>query len=67
MKMNAQEKAFAGILEGLDGSLAERFGDLANVTVARKVTNAFFKATLLTTVTQISRDIAFSGYSYADA
>jgi len=59
MKMNAKEKAFAGILEGLDGSLAERFGDLANVTVARKVTNAFFKATLLTTVTQISRDIAF--------
>jgi hypothetical protein len=59
MKMNEKEKAFAGILEGLDGSLAERFGDLANVTVARKVTNAFFRATLLTTVTQISRDMAF--------
>ena len=59
MKMNEKEKAFAGILEGLDGSLAERFGDLANVTVARKVTNAFFRATLLTTITQISRDMAF--------
>jgi hypothetical protein len=58
-KLRESEKAFAGILQGLDGSLAERFGDLANVTVARKVTNAFFKATLLTTVTQISRDIAF--------
>jgi hypothetical protein len=59
MPMRAKEKAFAGLLEGLDGSLSERFGDLANVTVARKVTNTFFKYTLLTTITQISRDIAF--------
>ena len=59
ISLREKEKAFKGILEGLDGSLAERFGDIAGVTVARKITNAFFRATLLTTVTQISRDIAF--------
>lgn len=59
LKMKENERAFKGILEGLDGTLAERFGDLAGVTVSRKVTNAFFKATLLTTITQISRDMAF--------
>jgi len=53
------EKAFQGIVQGLDGTLAERFGDLAGVTVSRKVSNAFFRATLLTTITQISRDMAF--------
>ncbi|MHA2218445.1 MAG: hypothetical protein ACXACY_21130 [Candidatus Hodarchaeales archaeon] len=53
------EKVFRGILQGLDGTLAERFGDLAGVTVSRKVGNAFFRATLLTTLTQISRDMAF--------
>ena len=57
--LTAKEKAFRGILEGMDGAMADRFGDLAGVTVSRKVTNAFFKATLLTTITQISRDIAF--------
>ena len=45
------EKAFQGIVQGLDGTLAERFGDLAGVTVSRKVSNAFFRATLLTTIT----------------
>ena len=53
------EKAFSSILQGADGVLAERFGDISGVTVSRKVTNAFFRATLLTTMTQISRDIAF--------
>jgi hypothetical protein len=53
------EKVFRGIVQGLDGTLADRFGDLAGVTVSRKVGNAFFRATLLTTLTQISRDMAF--------
>ena len=53
------EKVFRGIVQGLDGTLADRFGDLAGVTVSRKVGNAFFRATLLTTFTQISRDMAF--------
>jgi len=54
-----QEKILTSFLEGADGILAERFGDISGVTAARKITNAFFKATLLTTVTQISRDMAF--------
>ena len=53
------EEAFASILQGLDGTLSERFGDLAGVTASKKITNAFFRATMLTTVTQISRDMAF--------
>ena len=53
------EKVFRGIVQGLDGTLADRFGDLAGVTVSRKVGNVFFRATLLTTLTQISRDMAF--------
>ena len=57
--MSQSEKAFAGILQGLDGVLADRFGDISGVTVARKITNAFFRTTMLTTVTQISRDMAF--------
>ena len=53
------ERAFKDILQGFDGVLADRFGDLANVSSSKKVTNAFFKATMLTTITQISRDMAF--------
>ena len=53
------ERAFKGIMEGLDGVLSERFGDIGNVTTNKKITDAFFKATGLTLVTQISRDMGF--------
>lgn len=59
ISLGEKEKAFKGILQGLDGAMAERFGDIANVSVSRKITNAFFKTTLLTQITQFSRDMAF--------
>jgi hypothetical protein len=46
-------------MEGLDGVLSERFGDIGNVTTNKKITDTFFKGILLTLVTQISRDIGF--------
>lgn len=56
---NKSEKAFKGLLQGLDGVLSERFGDISNVSTNKKVTNAFFKYIGLTLVTQISRDMGF--------
>ena len=52
-----------GILQGFDGTLAERLGDIAGVDVVRKVTDKFFKVTMLTQITQFSRDIAFQAMS----
>ena len=57
------EEAFMGILQGFDGTLAERLGDIAGVDVVRKVTDKFFKLTMLTQITQFSRDIAFQAMS----
>ena len=55
-----KEKAFRSILEGLDGTLAERMGTIAGQDVSRKVTDRFFKSILLTQVTQFSRDMAYN-------
>ena len=41
-----------------DGTLAERLGDIAGISVSRRITDAFLKTTLLTQITQFSRDIA---------
>jgi hypothetical protein len=54
------EKNFENILQGLDGSLAERFNEIEGFTTSKKVTNTFFKLTLLTEVTQLSRYMAYS-------
>ena len=53
------EKAFNSILQGYDGTLAERLGDIAGIDVSRKVTDKFFKTIMLTQITQFSRDMAF--------
>ena len=58
-KKGEEEKAFNSILQGYDGTLAERLGDIAGIDVSRKVTDKFFKITLLTQITQFSRDMAF--------
>ena len=58
-KKSEQEQAFMDILQGFDGTLAERLGDIAGIDVTRKVTDRFFKFTMLTQITQFSRDIAF--------
>ena len=57
--LNEAEKAFRGILQGLDTVISERLGDIAGVTASKKISDVFFKTTLLTLVTQISRDMAF--------
>ena len=62
-KKAESEEAFMGILQGFDGTLAERLGDIAGVDVVRKVTDKFFKLTMLTQITQFSRDIAFQAMS----
>lgn len=62
-KKAESEEAFMGILQGFDGTLAERLGDIAGVDVVRKVTDKFFKVTMLTQITQFSRDIAFQAMS----
>ena len=54
------EKNFENILQGLDGSLAERFNEIEGFTTSKKITNTFFKLTLLTEVTQLSRYMAYS-------
>ena len=58
LKKTKSEMEFRSILQGFDGTLAERLGDIAGVSVSRRITDAFFKATLLTQITQFSRDIA---------
>ena len=53
------EREFDSILQGFDASLSERLSHISGVDVPRRVTDKFFKAILLTQVTQVSRDIAF--------
>ena len=59
LKKKEAEQAFNSILQGYDGTLAERLGDISGVEVSRFVTDKFFKTILLTQITQFSRDIAF--------
>lgn len=40
-KKSEQEQAFMDILQGFDGTLAERLGDIAGIDVTRKVTDRF--------------------------
>jgi hypothetical protein len=58
-KRGEAEQAFNSILQGYDGTLAERLGDISGVEVSRFITDKFFKTILLTQITQFSRDIAF--------
>ena len=59
VKKKEAEQAFNSILQGYDGTLAERLGDISGVEVSRFITDKFFKTILLTQITQFSRDIAF--------
>jgi hypothetical protein len=59
LKKSETEQAFNSILQGYDGTLAERLGSIQGVDIARTVTDKFFRAILLTQITQLSRDIAF--------
>jgi len=59
IKRSEAEQAFNSILQGYDGTLAERLGDISGVEVSRFITDKFFKTILLTQITQFSRDIAF--------
>jgi hypothetical protein len=59
LPLRDQERAFQSIIEGLDNSIANRLGEIANVSSSKTVTDFFFKATLLDFVTRISRDVVF--------
>ena len=59
LKRGEAEKAFESIMQGFDPTFADRMGDISGVTVSRKVGNKFFRLVGLTTITQISRDMAF--------
>ena len=58
-----KERAFRSLLEGFDGTLAERLGSIEGVDISRRVTDKFFKIIGLTQVTQFSRDIAYNAGS----
>ena len=59
--LSQAEQASRSILQLYDGTLAERLGDISGIDVNRKITDKFFRAIMLTQVTQFSRDIAFQG------
>lgn len=59
LKKSEAEQAFNSLLQGYDGTLAERLGSIPGVDVARTITDKFFRGILLTQITQLSRDIAF--------
>ena len=59
LPLRDQERAFQSIIEGLDNSIANRLGEIANVSSSKTVTDFFFKATLLDFVTRVSRDVVF--------
>ena len=59
ISMREKERAFRSILEGVDGTLAERMGNIPGIDINRKVTDVFFKGIGLTAVTQASRDIGY--------
>ena len=52
LKKSESERAFNSILQGYDGTLAERLGSIQGVDIARTVTDKFFRAILLTQITQ---------------
>lgn len=62
LRKSNTEKAFQEIMYGLDGALTERMNASASLELPRKYTNAFFKATMLTQVTQLSRQMAFNAF-----
>ena len=59
LKKSESEQAFNSMLQGYDGTLAERLGSVTGVDVSRTITDKFFKTIMLTQITQLSRDIAF--------
>ena len=62
LRKSNTEKAFQEIMYGLDGALTERITASSTLDTPRKFTNGFFKTTMLTQVTQLSRQMAFDGF-----
>ena len=60
-KVILKKLAFQEIMYGLDGALTERITASSTLDTPRKFTNGFFKTTMLTQVTQLSRQMAFDG------
>ena len=52
VKKKEAEQAFNSILQGYDGTLAERLGEISGVEVSRYVTDKIFKTIILTQINQ---------------
>ena len=59
LKKSEKEKALMSLMQTADMELADSFRDINEISVAKKITDKFFKFILLAQVTQFSRNIAF--------
>ena len=62
LKKADSEKAFDEMMYGLDGALTERMNASSAIEIPQKMSQAFFKTTMLTQVTQLSRQMAFDSF-----
>ena len=59
LKKSEKEKALMSLMQTADMELADSFRDINEISVAKKITDKFFKVILLAQVTQFSRNMAF--------
>lgn len=58
LPINKKEQAIRNTAQGWDEAVTDRLNEIEQIGLGRKLTNVFFKLTLLTQLTQLSRDIA---------
>ena len=64
LKKSNAEKTFDEMMYGLDGALTERMNAASGIEIPQKMSEAFFKTTLLTQVTQLSRQMGFDSFRH---
>ena len=62
LKKADSEKAFDEMMYGLDGALTERMNASSAIEIPQRLSQQFFKTTMLTQVTQLSRQMAFDSF-----
>ena len=62
LKKSNSEKAFDEMMYGLDGALTERMNASSAIEIPQRLSQQFFKTTMLTQVTQLSRQMAFDSF-----
>lgn len=62
LKKSDVDTAFDETMYGLDGALTERMNASSGLEAPTRYTNAFFKLTMLTQVTQLSRQMGFNAF-----